>query len=56
LDSTYTYYYSNVDENAILNDSIFNKLDQHFKMNSPFEDPFFEEFFNQNLKLRRFIF
>ncbi len=47
-DSIYTYYYSNVDKNAMLNDSIFKKFDEHFKGLDQFNnDSFFKDFFNQ---------
>ncbi len=48
LDSTYTYYYSNIDKNKINTDSIFKSFNQHFSMNSTFDDSFFEDFFKQD--------
>ena len=63
LDSTYTYYYSNIDKDAMMNDSIFKKFNKRFNMKSPFmsddffdketfiEDDFFsEDFFRGNFK------
>jgi len=48
-DSTYTYYYSNIDKDAMIKDSIFQKFNEHFSNLSMFEDDkFFDEFFKQN--------
>ncbi len=45
-DSTYSYFYSNIEDNPILEDSIFNQfkslMEGQFKA---VEDPFFEKFF-----------
>jgi len=48
LDSTYTYYYSNIDKDAMMNDSIVKKFYKHFKGQSPFTDSFFDDFFKQD--------
>ncbi len=48
LDSTYTYYYSNIDKDAMMNDSIFKKFNKHFKMKSPFDNSLFDDFFKDN--------
>lgn len=53
FDSTYTYYYSNIDSNAILGDSIFNKFKDEFNMHYPFSyKPFFNDFFFQDSLLK----
>lgn len=47
-DSTYTYYYSNVDKDAMLQDSVFEKFSDHFNMgNSLMGDDFFHDFFDE---------
>ena len=48
LDSTYTYYYSNIDKDAMMKDSILKKLNQHFNMKDPFSNSFFEDFFRED--------
>jgi len=45
LDSTYTYYYSNIDKDAMMKDSVFKKINEHFNMNSPFGKSFYDDFF-----------
>jgi hypothetical protein len=47
LDSTYSYYYSNIDKDAMISDSIFKKFNNHFNMKSPFNNSFFDDFFKQ---------
>lgn len=47
LDSTYSYYYSNIDKNAMVNDTIFKKFNQHFDLNSPFNNSLFNDFFKK---------
>lgn len=48
-DSTYSYYYSNVKENAELRDSIFNNFRNYFDQNYYFSNqPFFKDFFFQD--------
>ena len=47
-DSTYTYYYSNIDKDALINDSVFSKFNDHFK-NNPFSNQnFFDDFFKDD--------
>lgn len=49
FDSTYTYYYSNIDKNALINDSIFKKFNEHFNKKDPFiGNSFFNDFFKQD--------
>jgi len=48
VDSTYTYYYSNIDKDAMMNDSIFKKFNEHFNLKSPFGNSLLDEFFKQN--------
>ncbi len=48
-DSAYTYYYSNVKDDTLLMDSLFNHF--RFQFNQKFlfsEDPFFKDFFFQD--------
>jgi len=45
LDSTYTYYYSNIDKDAMMKDSVFKKINEHFNRNSPFGKSFYDDFF-----------
>ena len=46
FDSTYTYYYSNIENNEALNDSIFDAFKNSFNSFYPFSfKPFFEDFF-----------
>ena len=45
LDSTYTYYYSNIDKDALMKDSIFKKFNEHFNRKNPFDNSIVEEFF-----------
>jgi hypothetical protein len=45
-DSTYSYSYSNMDNDSIPNDSIFSMFRDHFNHRFSFsEDPFFKDFF-----------
>ena len=45
-DSTYSYYYSNIENDSILRDSIFNNFRNHFNKTYKFSDePFFNNFF-----------
>ncbi len=37
-DSTYTYYYSNIDKDALKKDSIFKEFNKHFMDINPFEN------------------
>lgn len=52
LDSTYSYYYSNIDKDAMINDSIFRKFNQHFNLNNPLNSSLYDELFTQLSKLR----
>lgn len=48
-DSTYSYSYSNMDNDSIPADSIFNMFRDHFNHQFGFsEDPFFKDFFFQD--------
>jgi hypothetical protein len=48
-DSTYSYSYSNIGTDTILNDSIFNQFRDQFHHQFLFsEDPFFKDFFFQD--------
>ena len=45
-DSTYTYYYSNMDKDAMMKDSIFKKFNEHFNnIEEPFGSSFYDDFF-----------
>ncbi len=45
-DSTYSYYYSNIEEDQAMRDSIFNAFREHFNDQYFFSNrPFFENFF-----------
>jgi hypothetical protein len=45
-DSTYSYFYSNTENNPLLSDSIFNTFKDHFNQNYFYsKDPYFENFF-----------
>ncbi len=47
-DSTYTYYYSNIDKDAMMRDSVFEKFSKHFNMgNSLTGDDFFRDFLKE---------
>lgn len=47
-DSTHTYYYSNVDTNAMMNDSVFDKFNEFFDSKSIFKNGFyFNDFFKK---------
>ncbi len=48
IDSTYTYYYSNIDRDAMMKDSIFKKFNQHFDMKGAFDNSLFDEFFKND--------
>jgi len=48
-DSTYTYYYSNIEKSPITEDSIFNNFRKLFDTNYPFSNkPFFNDIFFQD--------
>ncbi len=48
-DSIYTYYYSNVEDDSLMNDSIFSSFKRSFNQSFDFsDDPFFKEFFMQD--------
>ncbi len=52
-DSTYSYYYSNIKNNATLADSMFNKFKNQFQTQYPFSNtPFFNNFFFQDTLLK----
>jgi len=52
-DSAYSYYYSNVKDDKILRDSIFNDFRKHFDKKYFFSrDPFFNSLFFQDSLLR----
>jgi hypothetical protein len=52
-DSTYSYYYSNVNNNTNLKDSIFNTFKNHFNRNYFFStNPYFNDFFFQDSLLK----
>lgn len=56
-DSTYTYYYSNIDKRAMINDSIFNKFNEYFNLKNPLlDDSFFNDFFKQEYYLENDFF
>lgn len=45
-DSTYSYYYSNIADDTVMRDSIFNQFRQQFSQSYSFsDDPFFSEFY-----------
>lgn len=49
FDSTYSYYYSNIENDTILADSIFNSFRKNFNEQFNFyNDPFFNELFFQD--------
>jgi len=61
-DSSYSYYYSNINNDTILNDSILSEFKNHFnKRHLFFEDQFFKDYFFQdslfdlNLQMKDFI-
>ncbi len=46
-DSTYTYYYSNIDRDALIADSVFAKFNKYFKSLDTFSPhPFIDDFFD----------
>ena len=52
-DSTYSYYYSNIQKDTILRDSIFNNFRNHLDGFYNFSsDPFFNDFFFQDSLLQ----
>ncbi len=56
-DSLYTYYYSNIDKESLIRDSVFKKFNDHFYMsNSLMNDPIFKDFFNGNKTLEEDFF
>lgn len=51
-DSIYTYYYSNIDKDTLMNDSILKKLKEHFSLEGTnINDDFFNDFFNEGTYL-----
>lgn len=48
FDSTYTYYYSNIDKDAMLKDSIIKKFNTRFNMKDLFGNSLFNDFFQEN--------
>lgn len=49
FDSTYTYFYSNIEKNQIVEDSIFNNFRIMFDKSYPFSNqPFFNDIFFQD--------
>lgn len=46
-DSVYTYYYSNIDKDAMIKDSIFQKFNTYFETNHMLDNSFFNDFFKQ---------
>lgn len=52
-DSTYTYFYSNIDKNQIKEDSIFNNFREMFDVNYPFSfKPYFNDLFFEDSLLK----
>ena len=52
-DSSYSYYYSNVKDNANLKDSILKNFKNHFNRNYSFStNPYFNDFFFQDSLLK----
>ncbi len=47
-DSTYTNYYSNIDKDTLMNDSIFKRFNEYFSTKDPFNNHFFDDFFKQD--------
>jgi len=43
LDSTYSYYYSNINKDAMINDSILKKFNDYFSINSSFNNLLFDD-------------
>jgi hypothetical protein len=56
LDSTYSYYYANIDKDVMINDSIFKKFNQYFNHNSHFNNSLFDDFFKQDNYLENDFF
>jgi len=48
LDSTFSYYYSNINKDVMINDSIFKKFNDYFSINSSFNNLRFDDFFKQD--------
>jgi len=52
-DSTYTYYYSNIENDSVLEDSIFRKFTQEFNTTFPFSnEAYFNDLFFQDSLLK----
>lgn len=52
-DSTYTYFYSNIEKNPILEDSIFSDFREIFDKNFPFSyKPYFHDLFFEDSLMR----
>ncbi len=48
-DSTYTYYYSNIDKDAMVKDSVFIKFNKYYRSIDSFDRyPFKDDFFDGN--------
>ncbi len=47
-DSVYTYYYSNIDKDAMLKDSIFKKFNEHLELNNPIENSLFDDILKED--------
>ena len=53
FDSTYSYYYSNIENDTLLRDSIMTNFKQHFNKSYNFSsDPFFDDLFFQDSLLQ----
>lgn len=56
-DSTHTYYYSNADTVAMMNDSVFDKFNEFFSTKSIFKNGFdFNEFFGERSDFKDHFF
>ena len=56
-DSTYSYYYSNIDGDYLLEDSIISNFKDYFNKNFGFpSSPFFDEFFIQDSLMQYNLF
>jgi len=56
LDSTFSYYYSNINKDVMINDSIFKKFNDYFSINSSFNNLRFDDFFKQDDYLEEHFF
>ena len=56
LDSTFSYYYSNINKDVMINDSIFKKFNDYFSINSSFNNLWFDDFFKQDDYLEEHFF